>query len=247
MKTIAYSHTVIDQWLATHTGSLGFASISVGIKPHEPGFALKVIALGTDTGESLIAAASDGMLLKHMLRAMLAGRRRVYAHQARDISWGIAKATGDRVTPLLCTMTAAQTALPGRAEGYSLTSLRLGAHAASESLRATHRARPGTPMKSWLPAAMRVMDPLSDEITDLVSTLAVETASLAKEILTGEHAEAVWTRMDVEQVWRWQGYDGIKLDKGATQGSRPPARPGEPGSPTARLRRLQPRSSEAVG
>lgn len=217
MKTVAYSHTVIDNWLATNTGSLGFASLSVGIKPQDHVFSLKVVALGTDTGESLAVAASDRMLVKHMLRAMLANGRRVYAHQARDISWGLAKDTGDRVTPLLCTMTAAQTALPGRAEGYSLASLRPNAQAAFEALRTARRARPGTPLKSWLPAAMTVLDPLSDPVTDLVSTLAVETACLAKEILTGEHSEAAWTRMDVEQVWRWQGYDGIKLDKRATQ------------------------------
>lgn len=216
--TSAHNLATVSKWLQQHPGSLGLAVLSVGIHPLAGTFRLQTIALGEPEGSAIIINVwQSPELVKQTVELAFSTGRRIYAHQARDISWALADFTGLRLTQLMCTMVAAQTVYPGRTEGYSLSSLRPQVASAFERMRIAAGAKPGTPLKAWLPTYLSWGEiPAPAAVESAVATMAVETAALAKETMLSGLGEAVQARLDVEQVWRWQGFDGIQIDLAAT-------------------------------
>lgn len=212
-------------WLEIHTGSLGMAALTQGQDPFASGFGIRALALGHPNRDSLVFPA-DPTLVKQIGRVLWpidGGTRRVWAHNARELAWAVRSVVDIDLNSLRCTKTAAQTIWPGRTAPrtghrvgvYSLASLSNYAAKALEALRVVSGARPGTAMNVWLPAVLEHRDSRDVAVQQAVAALAVETILLTKPLAESPHRGAIEARVLADQTWRWQGYEGIGINKAA--------------------------------
>lgn len=206
-------------WLDAHPGRLALDTETTGLNIHMPDFVCGAVAFGHASGDALVLEGREPDLVKDALRAAVHGRR-VYAHNATYDALVLRRAYEVAVESLRDTLTAAQVAWPGRDGGYSLKALRPTTQEKQDALRALwDRVRPQYVPASgkragWLPEAVRHLRVgTTPELAAYVAEDAVETARLADDLARMPYIVPMRQRQEVERVWRWHGWRGIRVDR----------------------------------
>ena len=207
-----------EAWLHAHPGRLTLDTETTGLDVFAPGFQVGVVALGHSDGAVLAFPGRDrGLVRQALIRAATAGRP-LWAHSAGYDAWALRATAGVKLSSLRCSLTAARVAYPDRfltSEGFSLKALRPTTQTAQDTLKARFTlTHPDLARRSdWLPAAVRELTWDTPELLAYVAEDVVEGARLVDDLAA--HASLLQLMLDeihTDQAWRWQGFDGIRVD-----------------------------------
>lgn len=213
-----------DAWLARHPGRVTIDTETTGLDVFADEFECGAVAIGVSSGDALVLEGRATGLVKHVLRTVFTDpSRRVWAHNATYDAWVIRRMYGIALSSLRDSVTAAQVCWPNRAGGYSLKALRPTTQDAQDALREEWADRAAdfdapTPRggeASWLPVAVRHLRVRTSEaLAAYVAEDVVETARLVDEVAASLATQAPALRqVEVDQEWRWAGYQGIRIDR----------------------------------
>ncbi|GAA1134223.1 DNA polymerase [Arthrobacter flavus] len=205
-----------QRWLVGHPGRLGLAMISdPKDQLFQKGFRCHLLAVGAQDGSGWVVATEDRDLARRFGVALFHGeKRRVWAHDANATAWAIRRTLDLKLDSLRCTLLGARVAWPG-AKPDPENALNAHLAPALTSLRATWGERTGKQVhgEEW-PARAAAELPLADPaLLSYAAGKAVECAQLADELAAIEWARPhILREVAVDQMWRWTGYDGIRVD-----------------------------------
>lgn len=203
------------EWLNEHPGRLSVDTETTGLDVFEEGFEVGVVAFGHSNGDALVLNGRDRELVRAVTSAAFRGRF-VWAHHAMYDSWVLRKVFGLRVDSLRCSQVAARVARPGQMS-YSLKAMRPTTKTAQDNLKARWEEVSGKKVlgSNWLPEAVRGLSSSDPALIAYVAEDAVETARLVDELVDAADEltrDAMLAEVRVDQVWRWAGYGGLRLD-----------------------------------
>jgi len=214
--------TVID-WLAEHTGRVAVDTETDSVRQlWKPGFRCHQVAMAAADGSGVILDGGNRQLVRAALHTAFGpeSKRRCWMHNANYDTWVIRLCYGVKLSSARCTLVAARALWPSEGKSsHSLKALRPATAAALEDLRGYWEGVSGRETglgKGWLAEAVGALDPDDSVLLAYVATDAVETARLADGLYTEAKAtgqlQAVMRDVRIDQVWRWTGYDGLRID-----------------------------------
>lgn len=198
--------------------ALALDTETTGLNPREPGFKMLVLCVGSSDGSAWVVAGAEAKLCRSVLCTAFAGR--VWAHNA-DFDARVIRAVLDlRLTTMACTLVASRTVWPGRKKqdgGYTLKALRPDTADRKAELAEHYGEVRGSEVKAhekaWLPEAMRDLAADDEFVLRYVAEDTTSCASLAEDILAHPAARFAETDVATDQVWRWIGDDGLRIDR----------------------------------
>ncbi len=207
-----------EAWLHAHPGRLTLDTETTGLDVFAPDFQVGVVALGSSDGAVLAFPGRDRKLVRKILICAGADTRPLWAHNASYDAWALRATAGMKLSSLRCSLTAARVAYPDRfltSEGFSLKALRPTTQTAQDALKARFAlTHPDLARRSdWLPSAVRELPWDTPELLAYVAEDVVEGARLVDGLAS--HADLLQFMLDevrTDQTWRWQGFDGIRVD-----------------------------------
>ena len=207
-----------EVWLHAHPARLTLDTETTGLDVFAPGFQVGVVALGHSDGAVLAFPGRDRGLVRQVLIRAAAGDRPLWAHNAVYDAWALRITSGVKLSRLRCSLVAARVAYPDRftsSEGFSLKTLRPTTQTAQDALQARFAQTHPDPARrsDWLPSAVRGLAWDTPELLAYVGEDTVEGARLVDGLAA--HAELRQFMLDevrTDQIWRWQGFDGIRVD-----------------------------------
>jgi len=215
--------TVID-WLAEHTGRVAVDTETDSVSQlWKPGFRCHQVAMAAADGSGVVLDGGNRQLVRAALHAAFGpeSKRRCWMHNANYDTWVIRLCYGVKLSSARCTLVAARALWPSEGKSsHSLKALRPATAAALEDLRGYWEGVSGRETglgKGWLAEAVGALDPDDSVLLAYVATDAIETARLSDHIyseakVTGQ-LPAVLRDVRIDQVWRWAGYGGLRIDQ----------------------------------
>ena len=219
-----------EVWLHTHPARLTLGTETTGPDVFASGFQVRVVTLGHSDGAVLAFPGRDRELVRRALAHAAAGGRPLLAHNATHGAWALRATSGVKLSHLRCSLVAARVAYPDRpaAEEFSLKALRPAAQTAQDTLKASlAQTHPNLAWRSdWLPLAARELAWDTPELLAYVGEATVEGARLVDELAArAELRQFMLDEVRTDQIWRWQGFDGIRVDHARLRAMRDAAAP----------------------
>lgn len=217
-------------WLADHPGRLLIDTETTGLNVHAADFIMGVVSIGHHGGDALVLEGRDRALVRQVLMAAFRDRdRTIWAHNASFDAGVFRSAVDLKLSSLMDSMTAAKVIWPGRTKGYSLKDLRPTTQAAQDALRVVWAQqaerfgcrKPTASGSAWLPDAVRHLRVEScPELAAYAAEDAVEGARLVEVIHQSPYLPQALVEVATDQLWRWVGYDGLRIDAAGLRQAR---------------------------
>lgn len=212
---------IAEAWFIRHPGRLAMRVWGGEPDPLGDGHVVAV-AFADDTGDVLVLDGARASLIRHTVRAAFSNHSRtVWAHEAMSEAWRMRRAFGLALSSLRCAAVAARVHWPKRNGGYALSALRSEVDATMHPLRevwteraAVHGCSPPVGEScAWLLEAAKHLSVA--DCPELVAAIAGEaraTAALVTELSSSKYGVAILRQVEVDQEWRWTGFQGIRVD-----------------------------------
>lgn len=210
-------------WLTQHPGRLALdTETDAANHVFRHGFRCHIVSVGASDGSGWSVSAADRPLARRVITETFQGaRRRVWAHNANYDAWVIRKTLGLKLDSLRCTLLGARVAQPGL-KSHGLKDLRPETQTRLDALKAAWELHTSSPIlgagRDWLARAVSEL-PLETPALLVYATIdAIECARLADDLAALDWARPhILREVKVDQMWRWTGYDGIRIDVGDLQ------------------------------
>jgi DNA polymerase-1 len=205
-------------WLAQHPGRLALDTETDNAKHvFNPGFGCHIVSVGASDGSGWSVSGADRRLARRVITETFQGtRRRVWAHNANYDAWVIRKTLGLKLESLRCTLLGARVAHPGL-KSHGLKELRPETQSTLDALQAAWELHTGSSVrgagKDWLARAVSELPLATPALLAYATVDAIECARLADDLAALDWARPhILREVKVDQMWRWTGYDGIRVD-----------------------------------
>ena len=205
-------------WLTQHPGRLALDTETDDAKNvFKRGFRCHIVSVGASDGSGWSVSGADRPLARRVITETFQGaRRRVWSHNANYDAWVIRKTLGLKLETLRCTLLGARVAQP-ELKSHSLKDLRPETQTTLNALQAAWELHIGSPVRGagrdWLARAVAELPLATPALLVYATVDAIECARLADDLAALDWARPhILREVEVDKMWRWTGYDGIRID-----------------------------------